>query len=199
MSRPEDTKHGRCQATAKSTGEQCGRAAVAEHGKCDVHGGKTPTKDENPDVGNGEQDGNGNAITHGATADPWNLDANLGDEGRAWVDAKVEAYLNRDDAEADGPNDDLAKLGVLHLYQAYSAHSELAKEGLSRTSIVGTTEHGAVTDEEAHYLNSVASGHTRDYRMAMKDAGLLDDPASQQADATESIAEILATANEGGD
>ena len=60
MSRPEDTQHGRCQVTAKSTGEQCGRAAVGQHGKCDIHGGNTPTKDENENVGAPE--GNQNAL-----------------------------------------------------------------------------------------------------------------------------------------
>lgn len=32
-------QYGRCEATAKSTGQRCGRPAVAEHGKCDMHGG----------------------------------------------------------------------------------------------------------------------------------------------------------------
>lgn len=32
-------EHGRCEATAKSTGERCGRPAVGDHGKCDMHGG----------------------------------------------------------------------------------------------------------------------------------------------------------------
>lgn len=77
MGRSENTVHGRCQATAKSTGEQCGRAAVGEHGKCDIHGGKTPTKAENPNQGAPE--GNQNALgnvggpgaepTHGAYMD----------------------------------------------------------------------------------------------------------------------------------
>lgn len=35
-------EHGRCEATAKSTGERCGRPAVGSHGKCDMHGGKSP-------------------------------------------------------------------------------------------------------------------------------------------------------------
>lgn len=40
MSRPpEDTKHGRCTATNRK-GEQCGRAAIGEHGVCGYHGGK---------------------------------------------------------------------------------------------------------------------------------------------------------------
>ena len=59
---PEDTEYGRCEALARSSGDRCGRAAIGEHGKCGYHGGKTPTKDENPDVGAGEQ--NTNARTH---------------------------------------------------------------------------------------------------------------------------------------
>ena len=45
---PEATKYGRCEATAKSTGERCGRAAVGSHGKCDVHGGKSKNGEEHP-------------------------------------------------------------------------------------------------------------------------------------------------------
>lgn len=37
---PESTRFGRCEAKAKSTGRQCGRAAIGAHGKCDIHGGK---------------------------------------------------------------------------------------------------------------------------------------------------------------
>jgi hypothetical protein len=31
--------HGQCEATAKTTGERCGQAALGEHGKCFYHGG----------------------------------------------------------------------------------------------------------------------------------------------------------------
>lgn len=41
---PEDTRYGRCEATSKTTGDQCGRAAIDERGKCGYHGGKTPLK-----------------------------------------------------------------------------------------------------------------------------------------------------------
>jgi hypothetical protein len=49
MTQPEDTRYGRCEATAKSTGEQCGRAAIGDHGKCGYHGGKggAPSGDDN--------------------------------------------------------------------------------------------------------------------------------------------------------
>lgn len=43
MKNPEQTRHGRCGATNRQ-GEQCGRAAIGEHGKCGYHGGKTPMK-----------------------------------------------------------------------------------------------------------------------------------------------------------
>jgi len=45
---PEDTEYGRCEATAKSSGERCGRAAVGEHGKCDMHGGKSLSGEDHP-------------------------------------------------------------------------------------------------------------------------------------------------------
>ena len=41
-------EYGRCEATAKSTGERCRRSAVGPHGKCDIHGGKTPTGEDSP-------------------------------------------------------------------------------------------------------------------------------------------------------
>lgn len=41
-------EHGRCEATAKSTGERCGRPAVGAHGKCDMHGGKSKKGKDHP-------------------------------------------------------------------------------------------------------------------------------------------------------
>jgi len=46
-------KYGRCEATAKSTGERCGRPAVGEHGKCDIHGGNSPTGEDHPSFEHG--------------------------------------------------------------------------------------------------------------------------------------------------
>lgn len=43
-------EHGQCEASAKSTGERCRRPAVGDHGKCDIHGGKTtaPRGEDSP-------------------------------------------------------------------------------------------------------------------------------------------------------
>lgn len=48
---PENTHYGRCEATSKTTGEQCGRAAIGDHGKCGYHGGKGGAP-SGPDNGN---------------------------------------------------------------------------------------------------------------------------------------------------
>lgn len=78
MSRnPEDTKFGRCEATAKSTGQRCGRAATGPHGKCDFHGGKSKKGEDHP------------GFKHGLFSDY------LGEEDREAIDALGEY----DDAE----------------------------------------------------------------------------------------------------
>ncbi|KZX49287.1 hypothetical protein [Haloarcula sp. K1] len=46
-------EHGRCEATAKSTGERCGRPAVGDHGKCDIHGGDSPKGEDSPSFKHG--------------------------------------------------------------------------------------------------------------------------------------------------
>jgi uncharacterized protein YjcR len=46
-------EYGRCEATAKSTGERCGRPAIGPHGKCGYHGGKSPKGEEHPSFEHG--------------------------------------------------------------------------------------------------------------------------------------------------
>ncbi|WP_435065877.1 hypothetical protein [Halobaculum sp. EA56] len=65
-------EHGRCEATSKSTGERCGRPAVGEHGKCDIHGGKSKRGEESP------------TFEHGLFSD------HLSEEDRDAVDALAE-------------------------------------------------------------------------------------------------------------
>lgn len=77
---------GQCIATASSTDERCRGYAKGPHGKCYNHGGSTPTKEENPDVGNGDQEGNDNAVTHGAFREHFTSMLNDGEQ-RAFQDA----------------------------------------------------------------------------------------------------------------
>jgi len=46
-------EYGRCEATAKSTGERCKKAAIGPHGKCDTHGGKSLKGTDHPNFEHG--------------------------------------------------------------------------------------------------------------------------------------------------
>lgn len=46
-------RHGRCEATAKSTGDRCRRPAVGSHGKCGYHGGNSLRGRDHPDFKHG--------------------------------------------------------------------------------------------------------------------------------------------------
>ncbi len=178
MAPSEYGEFGQCEATAKTTGERCGQPATGEHGKCYFHGGG----------GSGASEGNGNAITHGATADPTNLFENLNDEEREWVDAHVQAYL------AEKPDTDetaVERLEVLatRMLMERRGLGQLLSDGLSRSKVVGQTEYGEpIRDDEAHYLNRVVNDHNQTIRMNLKDWGFLNDPESQKAEAQQDIA-----------
>lgn len=47
MARPYG-EYGQCEATAKTTGEQCGQPAEGPHGKCRFHGGASLKGEESP-------------------------------------------------------------------------------------------------------------------------------------------------------
>lgn len=195
MSRAEDTKYGRCQATASSTGDQCGRAAVGEHGKCDFHGGKS----SGPKTDGGKETSSKNAITHGAQADPHGLKDHLDDEDEAWIDSLTEAYLSESSYSADDPQAERIEMTVVMAWQERSGRAELIKEGLEREKVVGVSDSGApISDLTGHHLNDVVASLNSDIRMNLKDLGFLNDPQSQTADAIGAIS-ILSEEHNGGD
>lgn len=53
MTEQDFGEYGRCEATAQSTGERCKKSAVGEHGKCDVHGGKSKKGADHPNFKHG--------------------------------------------------------------------------------------------------------------------------------------------------
>lgn len=184
----EEPTEGRCNAGAGENSEgYCEAWPVTDddgepiNGRCRMHGGK----------GSGAPEGNGNAITHGATADPTNLFENLDDDEREWVDAHVQAFL---DAKPDADETAVERLEVLatRMLMERRGLGQLLSEGLSRSKVVGMTDYGEpVRDEEAHYLNRVVNDHNQTIRMNLKDWGFLNDPDSQKADSMRSIADIL--------
>jgi hypothetical protein len=77
-------EHGRCQATAKSTGEQCKKSAIGPHGKCDSHGGKSKKGADHPN------------FTHGKTSKYFK--SKLSERQRDVYDEMAKAF--DDDADA---------------------------------------------------------------------------------------------------
>jgi hypothetical protein len=72
MARNNYGEYGRCEATAKTTGEQCGQPAEGSHGKCRFHGAKSKRGEDHPD------------FKHGLFSD------HLGPEERRTIDALGE-------------------------------------------------------------------------------------------------------------
>lgn len=176
------TDREKCGAECRD-GSACESYPVKGGDRCRMHGGS----------GSGNPNAESAALQHGVRADPTNLYENLGEEATEWIDTKVDAYLEGAGLERDTPSGDLVEMAVITMYQARSGHAHLAEEGIARTSVVGTSEGGRpITDEEEHYLNKVVSRHSTDFRMMLKDAGVLKDPESQQAEAVGDLASIIA-------
>lgn len=100
-------KWGQCVSDSNTTGDRCGGVAKGPHGKCYSHGGGTPTKEENEDVGapegndnavgndGGAPNRNQNAMESGLRSDPRNLFDWLIKEdeaGAAYILSKLHDY-----------------------------------------------------------------------------------------------------------
>lgn len=201
----EGSREGMCPAT-NSNDDPCGNeaghgVAGADEGPCKYHGGATPTKDENEDVGapegnsNGEGDGaperNGNAITHGATADPWNLYEHMPGGAQNWCEAYADAYADHlGFGDTDPRRDQLLQAG-LHQYQSRSGEGHIFADGLSEEVTVSVTEYGEVVQDEEHHLEGVVIERSREARQILKDLGALDSPGQRLADSNETLASAI--------
>lgn len=186
MSHAENTKFGQCQATAKSTGEQCGRAAIADHGKCGYHGGATPPKEENPDVGNGEQDGNQNSQTHALFASHDGYYQALADDEQDWVfdftHTLLDRYRDAHGKEPDMFDREALKNIAIDFHRVAHANGWFSQQGL-----VHEEEIRSESFEKSETKINVWAGEIRQYNESvyrrMQKHGLLDDPESQKAEA----------------
>lgn len=167
---------------------ECGLAAGwgtdFEDGKCKHHRGTSPD--------GSSHEGNGNAITHGATADPVNLYRHLTDDEREWVDALVAGYLEEAPFGEDSPKVERLRMTCTIIYQEWSAREAVLREGMSEDTVVGVSDDGApIVRTDEHHLTDTAGKHNQTVRMNLKDLGLLDDPDSQHADAAGDVADAL--------
>lgn len=201
----EDAREeGKCGYICDELDSPCGHTEGwgyenSTSGFCKPHGERGGQEGNQNAVGNdgGAPEENGNAIKHGARADPVNLYKNLDDESLAWVDGLIDGYLEIATFGEDDPRVERLQMACTIMYQEWAAREVVLREGPSEDTTIGVSEAGTpVIRTDEHHLTTTASTHNQTVRMNLKDLGLLDDPESQQADSMRSIAEILSEESE---
>lgn len=198
---------GQCIATNRND-ERCGGHAKGEHGKCHSHGGSTPTKEENDDVGNGDQQNNGNAATHNLYSDRDKLYQRLPDEEKEHVNQLAASYYDRYE-EVYGEEPDYAATQRLKnvamdvhketLADNYAAeHSDDDTHPLIEEQVIGVKDDTGepIRVKRPNQLIGVADSLKSGTRMWLKDMGLLNSPEDKQAENMGTIADILSEAAE---
>jgi len=157
-------------------------------GACKYHGGAGgTTPEDNP----GAPEGNGNAETHGLTADREKWFDRHREDAEPLVRALVESYVG----DAPFGFENTAKVDLLTEVAIDQVRIRRANDVLDEfvsEQVVGQTDDGQpiVTVEEnpAHMPRSRIK---RDNIRLLKELGILDDPDSAQASATQSLAEVI--------
>lgn len=174
----------KCGAECRD-GTPCENYPVQGAERCRMHGG---TKSEDA----GAPEGNGNAITHGATADPVNLFNHLDDDEQAWVELLVDGYLDEAPFDETSPKVERLQMVCVVMYQEWAAREVTLREGPSEDTVIGVSEEGApIARTDEHHLTGTAARHNQTVRMNLKDLGLIDDPDSQLADSANDIADVM--------
>ena len=131
MTDREYGEHGRCEATAKSTGERCKKSAIGPHGKCDSHGGKSKKGADHPNY------------KHGAFSKYFRSD--LSDREEAALDKALEAV---DDSEA--VKDVLAEIAFEHILKGKrSGDPRFTREARQLLAEFNIVENGDTLDVNA--------------------------------------------------
>lgn len=168
----------RCDAHAKTTGEQCRQPAVSA-GKCVYHGGRsTGPKDTSETRFNG--------LTHGATGDPANLLAVVDSDAREWIVSLADGWVSIAPFERDDPRYERLLITAAKAWQEWSGDREVIAADFTVDRL---TESGE-TQPDTHYLAAFTSRLNRDIRANLKDLGVLGDETA----AGDSLADLFATA-----
>lgn len=174
-----------CGAEAKSTGEPCQRPAGwgtdSSSGRCKFHGGASTGAPEN----------NGNAEKTGLHADPKKYKERQDKDQEDWIRSVRESILDRmrsGGKEPDFLDRVLAERVAINLHIAANASEYVDEEGLIQTVFV----------EDGGYEKDIPNGLVKELRQFDKDIisnlkklGVLEDPDSAKAEATESLAVVL--------
>jgi len=188
-----------CGATNRD-GDECQLSAgwgtdhVGE-GRCKFHGGAGG--DVGDPGGDGPPEGNQNARTHGLNATPEYLVEHLTESQEDDLVATFEGLVTRYE-RVHGHEADYAAKKRLRRISIEILKQDLADEWLAEQS--EESGHLLMEQREAEdgrtyeVPNAVLEPMTalkRETRLALKDMGLLQDPDTQQADATATLADVI--------
>jgi hypothetical protein len=169
-------------------GEACGHPAGwgtdDDTGPCKFHGGAAG-------AGRGAPDGNGNAEKHGLKSDRENWFDRHRDSAGELVRALVASYV----ADAPFGWESTAKVDQLcevAIDQARLRHANEYLDEFLTEQVVGVTEQGReITELEENPAHMPRDRIKRTNAKILKDLGIMDDPDSAQASATETLAEVI--------
>lgn len=153
--------------------------------RCRMHGGSTPTKQENERVGAPE--GNTHAMKHGLHADPWAFYNSLGDDEQARIDDIYQTLLD----EAPNPDIDTAaslRIASIQIWKRRRANAFLVKEGLVK--IHGEAEasvNAAGFEAREHPIHQPLDKVSEEISERLREAGVVGD----MSDSEKSLPQIL--------
>lgn len=186
----------KCGAETRD-GSPCQNAPIQGRERCRHHGGKTPSKDENPDVGAPER--NDNAATHGLHVSAETFFANADQHHLDTYYAVHEALCTRfeqahgrepmyhDKKELAQVALSIAKLDMADEYAAENAVDE-SKPLTEEEKNMG--ESGPWYREVVSKIEALKTDIRRENRLLLKDKGIYASPEAQAAEAEASIAEM---------
>lgn len=161
-------------------------------GRCFLHGG----------LSTGAPKGSGNAEKHGLYSDRGMYYDRRSEDEKEWIDAVVESLLV--DAPFDYEN--FAKVEMVRniaidMHKLRRANDYIDDKGVvHKDKTVGYTDDGRpIKVDEENVLNVAYDRLNRTLTKQLKELGILSDPDSQQAEASQNIANELAQMRESRD
>lgn len=158
----------------------CERYPVTDRNRCPLHGGQST----------GAPEGTTNNMKHGLYAKRSNYYQNkLSEDEKILVENFVDSWLEQSSYDRDhtAVTNELYRIAVDQI-RLWKAQDEFA-DGLVTEQVIGQTEDGQpIRVDDENPANLPYDRLDRTTFSKLKDLGVLDDPESQQAAATESLA-----------
>lgn len=198
-----------CGSTDTADGEPCERQIPDDVDRCHLHREGGPPDDHGAPEGNDNAlgnaggrppEGNDNAASHELFTDRDIYYQRLDDDRQAWVFDMTHAILDRlrvVQGDVDLVDKELAKNIAIDMDKVATANAHISREGLLQDLVIDGDgdDPMVVEDAQQHTILRELRLHNESIEKRLRRLGVLEDPTSQAADATRSLAELLADAN----